>query len=305
MPRRTSRYALDTFLRQLARTGNFALAADLAGLAKSGLYKRCARDARFNEACEAALAQARRELTSVRPEEALSKVEVPSRRAQPNLTTPGSIHLSTYAGRAQLRRLAPGCLSEAGVTAFLATLAATCNVRLSAEQVGVRSSSIHRRRERDSRFAEAMDQAIAHATFALECDLAGETMRSLEPESWLGGEDEAPLPCAGEGGLAAGEPGEGADQPAIIHPAHSEPVEPQATAGQRRITGQIGFQDALQLLILHRNAFGTPRTKHDRRQAAHDARYGPPKLSEEELRAKLVKSLVALGSRIKSQEGEA
>ena len=37
MPRRTCRYALDTFLRQLARTGNFALAADLAGLAKSGL----------------------------------------------------------------------------------------------------------------------------------------------------------------------------------------------------------------------------------------------------------------------------
>lgn len=61
------------------------------------------------------------------------------------------------------------------------------------------------------------------------------------------------------------------------------------------------FDQAFMLLTLHRNAIGIPRTRRDRRQADHNARYRPQQ-SDEEVRASLVKSLMAFGRRVK--EGE-
>jgi hypothetical protein len=164
MPRRTSRYALDSFLRQLARTGNFALAADFAGLAKSGLYKRRARDPAFADACSAALAAHR------------SAPAVAGEGDQPKdgggvLTAPGDLAFSRYAGRPQRRRLPAGRLTGFGIANFFAALANTGNIRLAAASVGVAASSIHARRRTDPDFAEQLEAALAIAKTNIECAL--------------------------------------------------------------------------------------------------------------------------------------
>ena len=182
MPRKTSRYALETFLRQLARTGNFALAADLAGLAKSGLYKRRLRETAFDEACKSALAaflsspRLRGEgdhvkhgggghPTSVRPER--------SRRALDTAvtTSDGDLAFSRYAGRPQRRRMPAGRLTGLGITNFFAALANTANIRLAARAVGIAPSSIHARRRTDPEFARQLEAALEIAKTNIECAL--------------------------------------------------------------------------------------------------------------------------------------
>ena len=187
MPRKTSRYALETFLRQLARTGNFALAADLAGLAKSGLYKRRARDPAFAQACEAALIAARTQLKTAHPEEPLSKVEAASRRTR---TAPGDLAFSRYAGRPQRRRMPAGRLTGLGITNFFAALANTANIRLAAKAVGVAPSSIHARRRTDAEFARQLEAALEIAKTNIECALiqaadrtfGGDWIEEVDPE---------------------------------------------------------------------------------------------------------------------------
>jgi hypothetical protein len=194
MPRRTSRYALDTFLRQLARTGNFALAADLAGLAKSGLYKRRARDRAFEEACETALAAFRSS-----PERGGGPPKaVEGSNKDYLLTAPGDLVLTRGQSRpAQLRRSPAGRLTEAGIAAFLAKLAATANVRLAARSVGVAASSIYRRRDVDGQFAEAMREALSMGYRQVEAALVESACRALDPdpdhEEWLEANGGAPL----------------------------------------------------------------------------------------------------------------
>ena len=193
MPRKTSRYALETFLRQLARTGNFALAADLAGLAKSGLYKRRLRETAFDEACKSALAaflsspQFRGEgdhvkhgggahPTSVRPER--------SRRALDTAvtTSDGDLAFSRYAGRPQRRRMPAGRLTGLGITNFFAALANTANIRLAARAVGIAPSSIHARRKTDPDFAAQVDQALEIAKVNIACALIQAAHRTFAPD---------------------------------------------------------------------------------------------------------------------------
>jgi hypothetical protein len=151
-----STHELARFLALLAETGNFALACDRLGRAKSGLYKRRARDRAFAAECVAALAQAR--MGAARPEHGRRAL-----KAAWNTLT-----LSTHAGRPQLRRAVSGSLTRAGLDTFLKTLAATGNTRFAAHSVGVAPSSLYARRRRDPAFARAMDAAIDTAMAALE-----------------------------------------------------------------------------------------------------------------------------------------
>ena len=174
MPRRTSRYAIETFLRQLARTGNFALAAELAGLAKSGLYKRRARDRGFAAAVTRAQAEGSR-VRAVRDEAS-------------NLTGSGDLGFSRYAGRPQRRRLPEGRLTGLGIANFFAVLANTGNIRLAARAVGVAASSIHARRRTDAGFARQMDQALDIARINIDCALIQAANRTFDPD-WIEGVD--------------------------------------------------------------------------------------------------------------------
>ncbi len=176
MPRPTTRYALDRFLHHLRRTGNFALAADLAGLAKSGLYKRRTRDGAFAKACAVALAA-----FNSSPERGggpLKAVE-----GAHLITQRGDLILTRCQSRpAQIRRAPVGRLTQAGIEAFLTTLAATANVRLAANRVGVAHSSIYRRRLTDPAFAEAMRDALIIGYDQVEAALLESARRGLSPD---------------------------------------------------------------------------------------------------------------------------
>ena len=176
MPRKTSRYALETFLRQLQRTGNFALAADFAGLTKSGLYKRRARDRAFDEACTGALASFRANPPSRSREGKGEGMSVS--------TAPGDLAFSRYAGRPQRRRMPAGRLTGLGITNFFAALANTANIRLAARAVGIAPSSIHARRRTDPQFAEQLEAALEIAKANIECALIQAADRTFRAD-WI------------------------------------------------------------------------------------------------------------------------
>ncbi|MBA3729840.1 MAG: hypothetical protein H0W92_03410 [Sphingomonas sp.] len=142
-------HELARFFTALADTGNFVLACEAVGRAKSGLYKRRARDPIFAADCQAALAQFRIGLPSPAREGRGDDSVRPERSRGALLTAPGALILSATGKRPQLRRSPPGRLTPAGIEAFLKTLAATANIRFSAHSVGVAPSSIYRRRRVD------------------------------------------------------------------------------------------------------------------------------------------------------------
>ena len=193
--RTLSVHELARFLARLAATGNFALACESIGRAKSGLYKRRARDPVFAADVEAALAQFRIELSS-------GEIPVRPERSRGALTTaPGTMVLGAAGARPQLRRSPPGRLTRAGIEAFLRALAATANIRFAAASVGIAASSIHRRRRVDRSFARAMERALDAAAATLELRLIEDADRTFDPgyedEPWLDPFSAHPEPVEG------------------------------------------------------------------------------------------------------------
>jgi hypothetical protein len=204
MPRRTSRDQLDRFLRHLTETGNFALAADLAGLAKSGLYKRRARDAAFDKACEAALSSpvrgggpsAEERMVEGAPREhsaqCLTANPVLS-GADRLLTKGGDLAFSRYAGRPQLRRTPGGRLTQAGRAALLDALAETASIRAAAAAIGIAHSSVLWRARRHPAFGRRL-----RATAAMARDRAlwarTDPDRHGPREDWVFNADDRPIP---------------------------------------------------------------------------------------------------------------
>jgi hypothetical protein len=164
-----SAHELVRFLDLLSQTGNFALACSTLGRSKSGLYKRRLRDSLFDSQCVAALATFRMEDPSREREgQGVGRPPVdPCHRHGSH-----AVVLTTYAGRPQLRRAAPGQrLTRPSLETFLRTLAATGNVRFAARSIGVAASSIHARRRRDPAFAADMEAALDVAHASLEMNL--------------------------------------------------------------------------------------------------------------------------------------
>lgn len=185
MPRRTPARQLAAFLANLAETANFALAAKRAGLVKSGLYKRRARDPAFAADCAAALAHFR---TVARADRVTAAAPTPD--TDRYLTARGDLVLSSGPRRAaQIRRSPAGRLTPAGIACVLATLVETANVRLAAARAGIAASSIYARRDNHHAFAVLMDQALDVAMMRLEPALIAGGLRCLDPETaaapWL------------------------------------------------------------------------------------------------------------------------
>jgi hypothetical protein len=215
MPRPTPRRQLDAFVANLAQTGNLRLAADRCGLAVSGIHKRRTRDPAFAARCAEALAAfysaPERGWGPSRTRSAM--VEGARCTAQPLRTAAGDVVTVHTRRGPQYRRSPAGRLTQAGIAAFLNTLAATANVRLAANSVGVAPSSIYARRRHDHDFAGAMREALETGYGRIECALIEAAEQAV---------------AAAIGGTASRAP--------------AEPI----------LTGTMTVHDAMALLVLHR-----------------------------------------------------
>lgn len=162
------------FVRELRRTGNVTMAAEAVGPRKSTFVRRRRRFPDFAASWDAALAFARARL---------GKRGVASPDADGGEITQGGEFAVRYRqnGVLQVRRACPGELSASGERAFLAHLAATANISLSAEAVGVSVQAIYRRR-RSAVFERELLVALKAGYDAIELTLLDHAMRSLDPE---------------------------------------------------------------------------------------------------------------------------
>lgn len=163
------------FLKALRRTANVTLAAEEAGQTRKTFQKRRARDPDFAAQWDAALSFAQAQLAGG------SGATPPAGDAA--ITAGGEYSVRATRGRRlQVRRAPKGLLTVAGERRFLAHLAATANVRLSAAATGIGWNAIYARRQRSAEFARAMAAALDEGYQRLELALLDNAIRSLRPD---------------------------------------------------------------------------------------------------------------------------
>lgn len=192
MPRITSDAKLSAiaeenalYLRHLRRTGNQSLAARFAKRARETFTGRRRADPEFDAQCEAAMVFARAELAKGgRP--------VPA-RIDTTVTAGGEYHVGPNRNRGlQVRRAKPGSVTAHGEEAFLNALAATANIRLAADAVGVDPRAFYKRRAQSPEFARRMQEALTAGYEAVEFALVGCALQSLG-QGGAGEDDGGPV----------------------------------------------------------------------------------------------------------------
>lgn len=179
------------FLRALRRTGNATMAAEEAGIARKAIYQRRARNPDFAAEWDAAVAYAQAQLATDGAAAA---------RGDSAISTGGEFTVRASRGRTmQVRRAPRGLLTAKGEQTFLAHLAATANVRLSAAATGIGWSAIYARRARSARFAAAMADALEQGYERLELALLANAIETLAPDGsdpfdWCDATDDVPEP---------------------------------------------------------------------------------------------------------------
>jgi len=157
----------EAFLAALGETGNRTLAAEAAKVSQSwvGLHRQ--RDPAFRQACEEALAQAKERL-GAHPEREppggwgfLDGEELVVRG-----TGGSGGGKRVQIARARLKQWTPRAEER-----FLATLAATCNVKAACAEVGLTAASAYNHRRRWMRFAGRWDEAVETGYARLEAGL--------------------------------------------------------------------------------------------------------------------------------------
>ncbi|WP_155006367.1 hypothetical protein [Sphingomonas hengshuiensis] len=162
------------FLKALRRTGNATMAAEEVGIARKAIYQRRARNPDFAAEWDAAVSFAQAQLVA-------GGTAVP--QGDSDISTGGEYTVRASRGRMiQVRRSPKGLLTAKGERTFLAHLAATANVRLSAEATGIGWNAIYARRYRSADFAREMEAALAEGYARLELALVANAIESLQPD---------------------------------------------------------------------------------------------------------------------------
>ena len=180
------------YLRHPRQSGNATMAAGFAKRARETFTGRRA-DPDFDAECEAALTFARAALARKGPQPAASRVG-----GGGMLAAGGEYMVGPNLNNGlQVRRARPGHVTAKGEAAFLEALAATANIALAAEAVGVDPRAFYKRRAQSAEFARRMQDALAVGYEAVEFALLNTALRSLAS-------DRGP---AGEEGVGPVEPG--------------------------------------------------------------------------------------------------
>lgn len=158
-----------SFLRELARSGSVALAAEKVGIDRSSAYQTRRRNPAFAASWDRAVADARARLVEDGPSERVRLRDDECVRASKD-------------GKPCVVRAGPGRWSVAGERRFLGALAMTANVRAAAQAAGVSAVSAYNRRKQWPAFAAAWREAKAEGWERLELLLIHAATATLDPE---------------------------------------------------------------------------------------------------------------------------
>ena len=173
-----------TFLRALEATGNQTLAAERAKVSRSWVVLHRKRDPGFDAAVRAAcLDFARQKRTGVEPPAGWGFLDGEEPVVRGTGGSGGGKRVQI--ARARIRQWSPRVEDR-----FLATLAATCNVKAACAEVGLTATSAYEHRKRWHAFARRWDEAVAEGYLNIEMGLLQSPGRN--PFS----SDELPPPAA-------------------------------------------------------------------------------------------------------------
>lgn len=179
----------DAFLKELRRTANAKLSAERVGVPLQRFHHRRRHYPVFATRWAAAVAFA---------EAALAKGGLKGPEGDGAKTVGGEYKVSKAVNRMlQVKRAPAGHITEAGERKFLEVLAATCNVRLACDTVGVSDGAIYLRRQASDLFADRMDAALEHGYERLEVEMLESATASLDPSQlvcWMDKTVELPSP---------------------------------------------------------------------------------------------------------------
>ncbi|MBT2188146.1 hypothetical protein [Sphingobium nicotianae] len=157
----------DAFLRALAETGNQTIAAERAKVSRSWVSLHRASEPLFRQAMDEAIAAARAAFdphggdgSCAAPQEALRYHD------GSELVVRGSNGRRTQVARARVRQFTPRSEDR-----FLATLAATCNVKAACAEVGMTAAAAYKHRLRWPAFARRWDEAVEVGYIRIEAAL--------------------------------------------------------------------------------------------------------------------------------------
>lgn len=225
MPQMTIQHAHECalFLKQLRRTGNVMMSAQALGIPFQRFHHRRRRFPDFAAEWAAAVAFAQGRLAKKGMTDLPQGNDVKTRGGEYTV-------VSAPNRRLQVRRAAAGRITAAGERKFLATLAATANVRLACDTIGMGHAAIYKRKTNSATFAQAMQQALEQGYLALEFALFEAAEQGLSAD-----------------GVAVGDWVDDVDG--------ATPLE------------RVTFDQALRLLWLHRRTVkeGRPRHAHNMR----------------------------------------
>lgn len=161
----------EAFFRALGETGNQTIAAERARVSRSWVCLHRAEDPDFRAKMDAAIAEAK-----VRLREGGGMTPAAGWRSLggEELVVRGSNGRRVQIARARLKQWTPRVEAR-----FLATLAATCNVKASCAAVGLSAASAYAHARRAPGFIERWRAAVEEGYFRIEAELLGRTQELL------------------------------------------------------------------------------------------------------------------------------
>lgn len=183
MSAKTSAVRREAFFRALAETGNQTIAAERARVSRSWVTLHRAEEPGFRERMESAIAEARERL---RAAEGMAPASGWGTLDGEELVVRGTNGRRTQIARARLKQWTPRAEAR-----FLATLAATCNVKAACAEAGLTQASAYLHYRRWAGFARQWQEALALGYVRIEMALVQHAGNVFSGEAF---DPDGPLP---------------------------------------------------------------------------------------------------------------
>jgi hypothetical protein len=169
------------FLRALAETGNQTIAAERAKVSRSWVQLHRTGDPEFDSNVRAAIEMAKESLAWAPDRVRGARGSNGPPRGWGHLDGEELVVRGTNGRRVQIARARLKQWTPRVEERFLATLAATCNVKAACAEVGMTAASAYAHRRRWPAFVERWDAAIEEGYRRLDNGLTASAIASLEP----------------------------------------------------------------------------------------------------------------------------